>query len=110
MLYARFSSSCSASSSISAYQDLNLCTGITYHFSAWLRRVSTASACSAVFSVDGVNFATTTAWAGTGWSQVSGSYTATKSTGRLSVEMKCEGSNYSGCRELYVDDVVFTAV
>ena len=44
------------------------------------------------------------------WSLVTGEYKASKGAARLNVEMMCEGGNVNSCRELYVDDVNFTAL
>lgn len=112
MLYAYFPSSCAASKSVSAYQDVKgFCPGTTYALTCWVRRVNPLSQCTASFSVDGVDIPANVQWNnwGIAWSQATGSWKANKASGRFEIEITCPGSNFNSCRELFVDDCSLTA-
>lgn len=115
MLYAYFPSSCAASKSVTAYQDVKgFCPDTSYTLTCWLRRVSVLSQCTAKFSVDGTVISTGTQWShdgwGTEWSLATGSWKSGKSSsGQFAIEISCPGSNFNQCRELFVDDCSLTA-
>jgi hypothetical protein len=90
-------------------QELSVCPGTTYDFSAWTRRPLPASGCVATYRIGGQTVATSPTTIETTWLQAKGTWTAITPEARLLVRVQCTGSVPRGqVKELYIDDVELT--
>jgi hypothetical protein len=87
-------------------QELSVCPGATYDFSAWTRRPIAASGCVATYRIGGQTVATSPTTIETTWLQAKGTWTATAPKARLVIRVQCTGNVPRGLvKELYIDDV-----